>query len=57
MKEIKSKCDTCLRSHVIISENGYHSICCLSSKQAVKCMMNNYNKYITLPEKGENSNV
>ena len=57
MKEIKSKCDTYLRSHVIISENGYHSICCLSSKQAVKCMMNNYNKYITLPEKGENSNV
>lgn len=57
MKEIKSKCDICLRSRLIISENGYHSICCLSSKQAVNCIMNNYNKYITLPEKEENNNA
>lgn len=56
VKEIKSKCDTCLHSRVIISENSCHSICWLSSKQAVKCMMNNYNKYITLPEKEEDNN-
>ena len=54
IKEIKSKCDTCLHSRVIVTENGYHSICCLPSKQAVKCMTNNYNKYITLSKKGDN---
>nr|DAG70828.1 MAG TPA: hypothetical protein [Caudoviricetes sp.] len=51
MKENKSKCDTCLHSRVIISENGCHSICFLSSKQTVKCMMNNYNKYIALSKR------
>lgn len=57
IKEIKSKCDTCLHSRVIVTENGYHSICCLPSKQAVKCMTNNYNKYITLSKKEIINNV
>lgn len=57
MKEIKNKCDTCLHSRVIVTENGYHSICCLPSKQAVKYMTNNYNKYITLSKKGGDNNA
>lgn len=33
-----TRCDTCLNSSVIISENGYHSVCCLSQKNAVDCI-------------------
>ena len=33
------RCDTCLNSRVIISENGYHSVCCLSDKEAVACVV------------------
>ena len=34
-----SKCDNCINSRVIISENGTHSICCLNDKKAVNCML------------------
>ena len=33
------KCDNCLNSRRIISENGLHSICCLSEKKAIECLM------------------
>ena len=33
------KCDNCLNSRRIISENGLHSICCLSEKKAMECLM------------------
>ena len=33
------KCDGCLNSRRIISENGLHSICCLSEKKAMDCIM------------------
>ena len=33
------KCDNCLNSRRIISENGMHSICCLSEKLAVDCII------------------
>ena len=32
------RCDICLNGRVIISENGYHSVCCLSQKKAVDCI-------------------
>ena len=33
------KCDNCLNARRIISENGLHSICCLSEKNAMECLM------------------
>lgn len=33
------KCDNCLNARRIISENGLHSICCLSEKNAMDCIM------------------
>ena len=33
------KCDNCLNARRIISENGLHSICCLSEKVAIDCIM------------------
>ena len=35
-----SKCDKCLNSRPIISENDYHFVCCLSSEKAVDCITN-----------------
>ena len=32
------KCDSCLHSRTIVSENGFHSICCLSDKDALECL-------------------
>ena len=32
------KCDYCLNSRQVISENGTHYICCLSSQQIKKCL-------------------
>lgn len=32
------KCEECLRSRIIVSENGYHAVCCLAQKKAMNCM-------------------
>lgn len=41
-----SKCDKCLNSRPIISENGYHFICCLPSKKAINCITNTKDYFI-----------
>jgi hypothetical protein len=46
-----SRCDTCLNSRPIISENGIHLVCCLSVKRAVGCLMGVDDRYAGL--KGE----
>lgn len=33
------KCNNCLNARRIISENGSHSVCCLSDKVAVECII------------------
>ena len=33
------KCDNCLNARRIISENGLRSLCCLSEKIAMDCIM------------------
>ena len=33
------KCNTCLNTRVVLSENGFHYICCLSSRKANKCII------------------
>jgi len=45
---VMDKCRTCLNSRGIISENGWHYICCLSSKKAVDCATNKKDYYITI---------
>ena len=32
------KCDTCIFPRGIVSENGWHYICCLSEKEAMECL-------------------
>ena len=41
-------CEVCLNSRVIISENGFHPICCLSNKKAMDCISGKKNYFITL---------
>lgn len=40
-----NNCNDCLNSRMILSENGYKVICCLSDKKAVDCVLSDYNKY------------
>ena len=40
-----NKCELCKLSRAIISENGYHRICCLSEKEARKCTLNDYSRF------------
>lgn len=51
------KCDNCLNARRIISENGLHSICCLSEKVAMDCLMEKKDQrvptMITLTDKAE----
>ena len=49
-------CEKCLHSRLIVSENGYHSVCCLSQKKAVDCMTEKKSQFVTL-EKDENDNI
>lgn len=43
-------CETCLHSRRIISENGFHAICCLSSVQERKCIIGDGSKYESLKD-------
>lgn len=49
-------CEKCLHRRLIVSENGYHSVCCLSQKAATDCMIGKKNQFVTL-EKDENDNI
>lgn len=40
------KCDTCLNSRVVISENGCHAACTLSSVKATECMVGIKDNYM-----------
>lgn len=49
------KCDNCLNARRIISENGLHSVCCLSDKVAVNCLVGKKDQRIIIPlEQREN---
>ena len=43
-----NKCEECLHSRVIISESGYHSVCCLSQKKATDCTTGKKSCFATL---------
>lgn len=50
-----TKCDSCLNSRIVVSENGLHSICCLSEKKAIACMFGEKDSFVSIPQrmKGE----
>ena len=43
------KCDNCLNARKIISENGLYSVCCLSEKVAVDCLMEKKDQRTIIP--------
>lgn len=49
-------CEKCLNSRLIVSENGYHSVCCLSQKKATDCMTGKKSWFVTL-EKDADENI
>lgn len=49
-------CDKCLHSRMIISENGFHSVCCLPSKQATDCLIGKKSQFATL-ERDEDGHI
>lgn len=43
---LMNRCSHCLNSRAIISENGIHYSCCLSSKKAIECVLGKKSLYI-----------
>ena len=50
------KCDTCLNSRVVISENGFHAVCNLSSVKATECMVGIKDNYMACGQTKRNDN-
>lgn len=49
-------CDTCFHnSRVIVSENGIHTVCCLSNRAAFKCVTGEKDRYVKNPSAKENT--
>ena len=49
------RCQVCLNSRAIVSENGIHWVCCLSEKKTLDCLMgvkDHYDGYSDM-KKGE----
>lgn len=42
-----TNCEKCLNSRPIVSENGLHSICCLSQKKAINCITGKKDHFVT----------
>lgn len=46
------KCDYCLNARTIVSENGFHSACCLpNDKDSLNCLIGKEDRYIRNPMK------
>lgn len=45
------KCDTCINARAILSENGWHYVCALSSKASSKCITGAKSQYVKSHEK------
>ena len=43
------KCDYCLNSRPIVSENGIHNMCCLSVKAEKKCLTGEKEGFVMSP--------
>ena len=44
-----SKCETCLNSRTVVSENGYHPLCVLHWKKAAQCIGGTKDYYVKHP--------
>ena len=40
------KCDKCFNSRTVVSENGYHSACCLSESDSINCLTGKESMYV-----------
>jgi hypothetical protein len=40
------KCQNCINGKTVLSENGYHIVCCLPDKQAMRCLLGKPDKKI-----------
>ena len=49
-----SKCEECLNSRLVVSENGYHMVCCLPEDKATDCMIGKVNHFVYLNESKNN---
>ena len=43
------KCDICLNSRPVVSENGIHYICTLSNKKATACLFGEKDSFVKHP--------
>jgi hypothetical protein len=43
-------CSRCVHRRGIISENGFHFVCCLSWQAARKCVLGIKSRYVELPK-------
>lgn len=53
---MSNRCDFCLNSRAVFSENDIHFVCCLSKKQALDCLTgvkDSYDGYSDMPKEGE----
>ena len=41
------KCDECLHSRLVISENGYHSVCCLLEHESRECIFGEASHFVS----------
>lgn len=46
----KTKCDKCIKSRIIVSENGYHGVCTLPPKAATDCITGKKDRFLALDE-------
>ncbi len=50
------KCDTCMNRRPVFSENGWHSVCCLSSRKIIACLTEREDKYKPAKAKEDEAN-
>ena len=43
------KCAMCLNSRPVVSENGWHVVCCLASKSEMNCLTGKRDKFVKHP--------
>ena len=43
---MEHKCNQCAYARLVISENGLHYSCMLSSKAITNCVVHNYSKFV-----------
>lgn len=51
------KCDTCLRSRAVISENGWHYVCALAERTAVRCLSEEKDMYLGLKRSDDHASL